>query len=1210
MKKVISILLSVLMLCSVTTGLDLTAYAADTTITGKCGENATYLYNKNTKTLTISGTGVIDSKDSDFPSSDSIVSLVIKDGITEIGNEMFFECENLENIVIPDSVVNISRDAFEGSKYYNDDSNWQDGQLYINHALICVKADSAKGEFKIKDGTTVIADIAFGRDDFDAMTSVYIPESVKGITGESFCMCLNLKSIAVNQNNKYYTSDNGVLFNKTKTVLITYPQGAENESYSIPKGVKTIGEDAFSSCGHLSNIIISDEVTSIGYSAFQFCGISSITIPNAVTYIGPSAFSHCWNLSSITIPDSVTHIGADAFSGCNNLNKIDMSSNIESVGTDAFAFTAYYKDKSNWDNGVLYVGAALIAANADLTGTYQVKDSTRVIVDCAFRGCGMAGVTLPDGLVNIGDHAFAYCDNLESIIIPDTVTEIGNDAFKECRGLKKVVLSSALTVVPCYAFTGCEKLESIRIPDSVTEIGEWAFYQCTALEKVVLSSTLTVVPRYAFTGCEKLESICIPDSVTEIGEWAFYQCTALEKVAFSESLTTIGEMAFGECSKISSIRLPDSVKVIEDEAFYKCIGLKSLTLSTNLVSIGDYAFQDNCLSTVYIPGDHVRVGDGAFSPNGDNALFVFCNSTTQIDTYNHRVYYVDKAATVKNFKDLYSSDYDWDHYTLYSFVANESGTYYSGEDYWNSDYMYIFDENYNLVSSNKIDSIAEDEGEPTGGFSFNLEKGHTYYFPYSGDSTNRFEVIKDYQYIDPGKQYIQGDINCEYLKIVYPDDSFRMEKYYGRANIDVSQPVTLQYCGKIITFSLNDPVTFNSIEVLNSQYIDSGFIAGLKAYDGKVIEKYPVVYRLHLSNGKTYDIENYSMWCGTASKEPDDYWSYYECSTADGRKFGIEFTYNDSKPNELKVLVNSRYSDTSPSVIVAANNEHTHNFVLTATNPPTCVNAGDKTYTCTICEKEEHKDETPALGHAYIAQVIAQPTCTVKGITRYTCSRCGDSYTAANIKSKGHQNKSQLTKATTAKDGQSYKKCTVCCAVTGKTVIAKASNIKLNKTAYTYNGKVQKPSVTVKDSKGKTLKNGTDYTVSYPKGMKNVGKYTVKVTLKGNYSGSKSMTYSINPKGTGVSKVKAAKKGFKVTWKKQATQTTGYQVQYSTNSKFKKAKTVTISKNKTTSKSVSKLSAKKKYYVRVRTYKTVKVNGKNVKLYSGWSKAKSVTSKK
>ena len=290
------------------------------------------------------------------------------------------------------------------------------------------------------------------------------------------------------------------------------------------------------------------------------------------------------------------------------------------------------------------------------------------------------------------------------------------------------------------------------------------FPSSDSIVSLVIKNGITGIGAWVFDECKNLVSIYMSDSVTEIGEWAFYQCTALEKVAFSENLTTIGEMAFGECSKISSIRLPNSVKVIENQAFYECTGLKSLTLSTNLVSIGDYAFQDNSLSTVYIPSDHVRVGDCAFLPNDDNALFVFCNSTTQIDTDVYHVYYVDKATAVKNFKDLYSSDYDWDHATLYSFVANESGTYYSGGDYWNSDYMYIFDEDYNLVNSNKIDSIAEDEGDPTGGFSFNLEKGHTYYFPY-GDS-NRFEVIKDYQYIDPDKQYIQGDFNYNCLNSI------------------------------------------------------------------------------------------------------------------------------------------------------------------------------------------------------------------------------------------------------------------------------------------------------------------------------------------------------------------------------------------------------------------------------------------------------------
>lgn len=248
-------------------------------------------------------------------------------------------------------------------------------------------------------------------------------------------------------------------------------------------------------------------------------------------------------------------------------------------------------------------------------------------------------------------------------------------------------------------------------------------------------------------------------------------------------------------------------------------------------------------------------------------------------------------------------------------------------------------------------------------------------------------------------------------------------------------------------------------------------------------------------------------------------------------------------------------------------------------------------------------------------------TCTKSGLTEGShCQYCKKVLTVQKATpATGHryipsQESYPNPKATLSKDGRlvSPQVCKNCDDEYEKTaVIPKIKTVKLSKTAYTYNGKVQRPGVVVKDRTGKALKGGVDYNVSYPKGMKNVGKYTVKVTFKENYSGSKSLTYSINPKGTGVSKVTAAKKGFKVTWKKQKTQTTGYQVQYSTDKNFKKNnKTVTISKNSTTSKSVGKLKAKKKYYVRVRTYKTVKFGGKSVKLYSGWSKAKSVTTKK
>ena len=168
-----------------------------------------------------------------------------------------------------------------------------------------------------------------------------------------------------------------------------------------------------------------------------------------------------------------------------------------------------------------------------------------------------------------------------------------------------------------------------------------------------------------------------------------------------------------------------------------------------------------------------------------------------------------------------------------------------------------------------------------------------------------------------------------------------------------------------------------------------------------------------------------------------------------------------------------------------------------------------------------------------------------------------------------------------------------------------ASNVSLSATSYTYNGKVKKPFVTVKDDKGKKVSSAY-YTVSYAKGCKNVGTYAVTVKFKGNYSGTVRKTFTIKPKSTSISKLTAGRKKFTVKWKKQKTQTTGYQIQYSTSSKFKNAKTVTVSKNKTTGKTVSKLKAKKKYYVRVRTYKTVKAGGKSTKIYSSWSKAKTV----
>ena len=267
------------------------------------------------------------------------------------------------------------------------------------------------------------------------------------------------------------------------------------------------------------------------------------------------------------------------------------------------------------------------------------------------------------------------------------------------------------------------------------------------------------------------------------------------------------------------------------------------------------------------------------------------------------------------------------------------------------------------------------------------------------------------------------------------------------------------------------------------------------------------------------------------------------------------------------------------------NEEHTHNLTLVAAKAATCTEGGKEAYyKCEGCGK-------------FYEDVLG-----TKEIT--------DLASWGNIAKIAHTTKQTVTKATPTANGKIVNYCSVCKKTLSTTVIPKASSIKLKATSLTYNGKVRTPKVIVKDRTGKTLVKNTDYTVSYAKGRKYVGKYAVKITFKGKYSGTKTLYFTIKPKATSISSLKAGSKKFTVKWKKQATQTTGYQVQYSASSKFSKAKTVTVGKNTTVSKNISKLSGKKKYYVRVRTYKTVKINGKSIRIYSGWSKAKTVTTKK
>lgn len=184
-------------------------------------------------------------------------------------------------------------------------------------------------------------------------------------------------------------------------------------------------------------------------------------------------------------------------------------------------------------------------------------------------------------------------------------------------------------------------------------------------------------------------------------------------------------------------------------------------------------------------------------------------------------------------------------------------------------------------------------------------------------------------------------------------------------------------------------------------------------------------------------------------------------------------------------------------------------------------------------------------------------------------------------------------------------KCKKCGCVSKKNFY-KPKTITFSTSSYTYDGKVKKPSVTVKDVNGKTI-SSSYYTVSYPSGRKNVGAYSVKVTFKNEYSSFKAISnsFKIKPKGTTIKSLSPSKKGFLAVVNKQTTQTTGYEIRWSTKSNMSGAKISSLTKNTQVKKSIGGLSSKKKYYVQVRTYKVVSGNS----IYSSWSKAKTVITK-
>jgi hypothetical protein len=263
--------------------------------------------------------------------------------VTKIERDAFAECTSLTSVTISGNVTKIEKDAFWGCDNLtaitvaanNPNYSSENGILYNkNKTLLHTYPAGKKGSFTILNSVTNIGGWAFS--DCTSLTGVTIPNSVTSIGEQAFARYTSLTVINVVVNNSAYTSENGVLYNKNKILLHTYPAWKKG-SFTIPNSVTSILEWAFSGCTGLTGVIIPNSVTSIGHGAFVNCtSLTGVTIPNSVTTIEEMAFLSCKSLTSVTIPNSVTSIGEYAFSGCIGLTSVAMPDSVEGISGGIF----------------------------------------------------------------------------------------------------------------------------------------------------------------------------------------------------------------------------------------------------------------------------------------------------------------------------------------------------------------------------------------------------------------------------------------------------------------------------------------------------------------------------------------------------------------------------------------------------------------------------------------------------------------------------------------------------------------------------------------------------------------------------------------------------------------------------------------------------------------------------------------------------------
>jgi len=521
------------------------------------------------------------------------------------------------------------------------------------------------------------------------LTSVVIPEGVRGILSSAFEGCENLENITIPP---------GV----TDLQWQLFKGCAKLTSVTLPEGITEINGDTFKGCKSLTRVTIPSSVKTIWDSAFSGCSsLREVTIPEGVTSIRSFAFDGCSSLVNVTIPASVTSIDSTAFSGTtirSNCNGLDGFYCIDGwlIGCNGDAIKntlgqivlrdgikGIVNDSLGWGRnatnitliipeGVQYIGDRAFSNWRGWQGLVSVTipESVTRVGDKAFRDSlfwekspddsivyhdgwvmGIKGdkdklvgqLVLRDGTRGIADNAFSHCNGLTDVRIPEGVRAIGDYTFTSCTNLTSVTLPSSITSIGKEAFWDCCNLTNLTIPPNVTSIGFQAFLRCP-LTDVVIPEGVTSIEAQTFWHCTDLKNVTIPSSVTSIGKEAFLSCYNLTSVTIPPSVTSIGEWAFGACTSLTSVVISDGVTSIGNWAFCACRRLANITIPSSVTNIGKASFASTSLTSITIPSSVKRIGselfyntallrEALFLGDAPNADAIYSGASEELTTY-------------------------------------------------------------------------------------------------------------------------------------------------------------------------------------------------------------------------------------------------------------------------------------------------------------------------------------------------------------------------------------------------------------------------------------------------------------------------------------------------------------------------------------------------------------------------------------------------